>query len=95
MEFDEACPGLTNFELIQERYSQAGYTMPKLIFWNVNGRIGNVPVSADQSNVGLVSGASPAIVKSVLSGKDFTPVGVMKEVLNSERYKQVTSFIER
>ncbi len=95
MEFDEANRGTTNFESMQDLYSQSGYELPKLVFWNVNGRIGNVPVSANQTNVGLVSGASPSIVKSVLSGSDFTPVGIMKDTLNSERYKDVTFFIER
>jgi len=63
--------------------------MPKLAFWNVNGREGNVPVSADTKDIALISGASPAIVKNVLEGKDFTPKGIMLETLMSERYEKI------
>lgn len=89
MEFNSAVRGNTNYEAIEQQYAAAGYTMPKIVFWNVNGRIGNVPVSASQKDVALVSGASPAIVQSVLGGKDFTPRGIMLEALMSDRYKAV------
>jgi len=89
MEFNEACRYRTNFEVIQDKFEAAGYKMPKLAFWNVNGREGNVPVSADTKDVALVSGASPSIVKNVLAGKDFTPKGIMLETLLSERYEKI------
>lgn len=91
MEFNHACRNRTNFEVIQDKFEAAGYKMPKLAFWNVNGREGNVPVSADTKDVALISGASPAIVKNVLSGKDFTPKGIMLETLMSERYEKITA----
>lgn len=87
MEFNPAWMGKTNYETIQMMYENAGYVMPKIAFWNVKGREGNVPVSALTHNVALISGASPAIVKNVLAGKDFTPTGIMLETLNSDRYK--------
>ena len=90
MEFDAACGRHSNYTAIETQYKSAGYPMPKIVFWNVNGRIGNVPVSANQKDVALVSGASPAIVKSVLSGSDFTPTGIMLQTLNSERYAPIT-----
>ena len=89
MEFNSACRYRTNFEAIQDKFEAAGYKMPKLAFWNVNGREGNVPVSADTKDVALISGASPSIVKNVLSGKDFTPKGIMLETLLSERYEKI------
>jgi hypothetical protein len=89
MEFNSACRNRTNFEVIQDKFEAAGYKMPKLAFWNVNGREGNVPVSADTKDVALISGASPAIVKNVLAGKDFTPKGIMLETLLSERYEKI------
>lgn len=91
MEFNHACRNRTNFEVVQDKFEAAGYKMPKLAFWNVNGREGNVPVSADTKDVALISGASPAIVKNVLSGKDFTPKGIMLETLMSERYEKITA----
>lgn len=91
MEFDPAWMGKTNYETIQMMYENAGYVMPKIAFWNVKGREGNVPVNAKAPNVALISGASPAIVKNVLAGKDFTPTGIMLETLNSDRYKVFNS----
>jgi hypothetical protein len=91
MEFNPAWMGKTNYETIQMMYENAGYVAPKIAFWNVNGREGNVPVNAKAPNVALISGASPAIVKNVLAGKDFTPQGIMLETLNSERYKALAN----
>ena len=86
MEFDGGQVHMTNHENISAKYKAAGYTCPKLVYWNVNGRMGNVPVTCSQKKVALVSGASPAVIKGVLTGKDFTPVGIMLETLNNEIY---------
>jgi len=85
MEFDSV-NNVTNYENIVQKYKDAGYKIPKIVFWNVNGREGNVPVNAKQKNVALVSGSSPSIVKSVLTGKNFTPTDIMLETLNAKRY---------
>lgn len=93
MEFDEPDIGgkYTNFEAIKRKFrtysSIYQYEMPKLIFWNLNGRIGNVPVTINDDGVALVSGYSPAIMKSVLTSKVVTPYDVMKETLDLPRYK--------
>jgi hypothetical protein len=89
MEFDN-CGHLTNYKNIVEKYEAAGYVVPKIVFWNVNGREGNVPVACKTPNVGLVSGASPSIVRSVLSGETITPVSIMLRTLNTERYAAVS-----
>ena len=73
------------FEMISRKYEAAGYTMPNIVFWNLNSS-GNVPVSFDQKGVALVSGFSPAIMKSILGGKEFTPEAIMLDTINSERY---------
>ena len=86
MEFDEACEGTTNFDGIRDLYAQAGYQMPSIIFWNVNGRLGNVPVKANTPNTALVSGYSPSILTSILGGKDLTPYSVMMETIGKPRY---------
>jgi len=88
MEFD-MCGNLTNYENIKQKYTNAGYKIPKIIFWNVNGRTGNVPVNSSKKNVALVSGASPSIMKSILNGKDFSPKGIMLETVTSKRYEAI------
>lgn len=89
MEFD-ACSEGTAFNTLQSRFEAAGYQLPKVVFWNINARMGNVPVTQNQENVALVSGFSPNLLKSVLAAKNFTPVGVMLETIMSERYNLVS-----
>jgi hypothetical protein len=89
MQFDE-CTGneSTNFEGIKNKYNRAKYPMPKIIFWNVNAYVNNgSPVTKDEEGVVLVSGGTPAVVKEVLTGESTTPMDLMLEVLNSERYQ--------
>jgi hypothetical protein len=77
----------TNFQAIKQLYKDAGYEMPQLVFWNVMARnTANAPAKATQKDVALVSGFSPAVVKSVLSNKSFTPRDIMLETLMRPRY---------
>lgn len=87
MQFDKACASnqRTNFEQIQKLYKKSGYNIPHLIFWNVAGS-SNVPIQMHDTGTTLVSGCSPSILKSVLSGKNISPLDVMMETLYSERY---------
>lgn len=80
---------LTNYEAIKQQYEIAWYKMPRLVFWNVNGREWNVPVNMNQEWVALISWASPAIMKWLLWWEDFTPIWIMLKTLNSERYKNI------
>ena len=78
----------TLFEYLEEEYKNAGYELPKVVFWNLNA-YNNVPVAFDQRGVALVSGFSPSIMKSVLSSKNFTPYGIMLNTINDERYSVI------
>lgn len=86
MEFNSACRGGSNLDSIRAKYSDAGYKMPEIVFWNVNGRLGNVPASAQDSGIGLVSGFSPSILKSVLQGVIYTPEQLMLDTVDTARY---------
>lgn len=72
-------------EMIERKYREAGYAMPKVVFWNLNAR-DNVPVKFDKHGVALVSGFSPSILRSILAGKEFTPEAIMREAIMIERY---------
>jgi hypothetical protein len=77
--------------MVENMYENAGYTMPKLVYWNLQSRGDkNKPVQFDKSGTCLVSGFSPSILTSLLSGKDMSPVSMMNQVVYSERYKAVT-----
>lgn len=86
MEFDEASEGQTNLDDIRQKYTSAGYTMPEIIFWNVNGRLGNAPAQTHDTGVGLVSGFSPSILKSILKGKVYGPEQLMLDTVMVDRY---------
>ncbi len=89
MEFNSAQNGRTNLDSIREQYKKAKYPMPQLVFWNVNSTQNNLPARADDKGVVLVSGASPSIFTSLLSGKNVTPIDQMLATLNQERYNTV------
>ena len=74
-------------QMIRRKYTEAGYEVPQIVFWNLNAA-DNVPVKFDTKGVALVSGFSPAIMKSVLAADmdGFTPEGIMKKAVMSDRY---------
>jgi len=74
-------------QMIERRYEAAGYTVPKVVFWNLNSS-GNVPVKSDKSGAALVSGFSPSIMASLLGAdvEQFTPEGIMLKTVMSDRY---------
>ena len=75
-------------EMIGHKYNQAGYTLPQIVFWNLNSN-DSVPVKSDQSGAALVSGFSPSIVSSLLSADldQFTPEGIMLRTVMIDKYK--------
>lgn len=87
MEFD-SCAKLTNYETIKRAYKVSGYECPNIVFWNVNGRTNNVPITTNDKGVALISGASPSIIKSVLSNR-INPLDIMNETLDKERYSVI------
>jgi hypothetical protein len=74
------------FEMIGRKYGDAGYDMPKIVFWNLNAAYGNQPVKYDTSGVALVSGFSPALVKGLSNVENFSPESIMLDTIMNERY---------
>jgi hypothetical protein len=87
MQFDQAAPdnSKTTFELIDSKFKAASIKRPDLVFWNVNAK-SDTPVTKDERGTFLVSGASPSILSHALNTEATTPIDLMLEVLNSERY---------
>ena len=78
----------TAMQMIERKFTDAGYTVPQIVFWNLNSS-DNVPVKADKSGAALVSGFSPSIMTSLLAAdlEQFTPEGIMLKTVMSDRYK--------
>lgn len=97
MEFDRAVgrsgwgatPEPTNLEAIRDKYARSGYPMPTVVFWNVNGRLDNVPATFNEDGIGLVSGFSPSILKGILAGDILNPEALMLTVVETERYERI------
>ena len=73
-------------EFIEKEYAAAGYKIPQVVFWNLNARAGNSPVTYNKIGTALVSGFSPSIVKSVLGGEEMTPISIMLKTVMVQRY---------
>jgi len=88
MQFDIAtrCNDKTNFEVIEQKYQEAGYTRPNIIFWNVNASSKNIQVRKDEHGTAMISGFSPAILESILKCEDINPIAVMLEAIGKKRY---------
>jgi hypothetical protein len=88
MQFDR-CASFDDsaMETIKRKFTQNGYEVPAIVFWNINSK-DNVPAKSNQSKVAMVSGFSPAIMKSVLSAdtEKFTPEGIMLNTVMVPRY---------
>jgi len=95
MEFDQAFDSVdqTNYEFVKDMYSKTDYEMPKMIFWNLNARQGNVPVKSDESDTALISGFSPIVLKYILKEGLFTPEDIMNFVISSNRYNSLEEII--
>ena len=92
MEFDSCTENadVTNFELAKRIFAQHGYNLPQVIFWNVDSRNFQQPVTMNEQGVCLVSGISPRIF-AMIKSHDLTPLSFMMSILNSERYKNITA----
>ena len=92
MEFDCCTRGaeMTNFEYAKKIFAEAGYDLPKVVFWNVQSRNKQQPVTQNEQGVALVSGCSPRIFSMLKSGI-LSPLGYMLDILGAERYEKIAA----
>ena len=92
MEID-ACSDINNwsfYDEMKERFENAGYQIPNIVFWNVNSRKDSFHADAHLKGVQLASGQSPSVFKTLVSGQYLTAYEYMVQVLNDERYDCIT-----
>jgi hypothetical protein len=90
MEFDRCADNAdtTNFAYAKSAFAEHGYTLPNVVFWNVDSRNRQQPVTMNEQGVILVSGSSPRVFSMIKSGK-LSPISFMLDTLNSERYEKI------
>ena len=76
----------TIFNAMKKLYSEHGYKLPQIVFWNVNHLSYQVPVTKDEKGAVLVSGFSKNLFNYFIQAGS-TPLEFMKSVLDSERYR--------
>lgn len=77
------------FETIKKRWARYGYTMPKLVFWNVMSRTNTIPLTQNESGLILLSGFSPNSMKMVMTG-ELDPYKALVATITSKRYEPIT-----
>ena len=87
MQFDknEDYGNKTNFQHWKKEYTNAGYKLPTVVFWNLRD-YGNKPVKENTENAVLVSGFSPSMMKSLITGEEVTPLEQMYKTIMDNRY---------
>jgi hypothetical protein len=73
-------------EGIERKWRQAGYQMPNLVFWNVQARQDNIPMTV-KNGISFVSGFSPVLFEQIMKGK--TAFDLMMDKLNDKRYEVI------
>ncbi|MCR5811432.1 MAG: DUF2828 family protein [Lachnospiraceae bacterium] len=92
MEFNSCVrnAGATNFENAKKKYEAHGYKLPNVVFWNVQSRNRQQPVTMNEQGVALVSGCTPRLFSMVASG-NIDPYSFMMEVVGNERYEKIVA----
>lgn len=83
----------THVEMIKNSFQRAGYTVPRIVLWNLRAGYKDFHAKADEEGVVLLSGWSPAILKAIQkSGVEVkTAYQGMRELLDDTRYDAVRS----
>ena len=79
----------TFYDQMAEEFSEAGYQIPSIVFWNVESRHDIYHSDNTRKGVQLVSGQSTSVFKTLMSLVDLNPVEAMEMVINSDRYSHI------
>ena len=87
----------SNFAAIKAKYSAAGVPMPVIVFWRVDVKVAQQPVTKHETGAILINGYSPSILKSILSMdteslESITPLNMMLKTV-AEKYPFVDEIL--
>tara|TARA_R100001163_G_C5067992_1_gene207630 strand:- start:4689 stop:6575 length:1887 start_codon:yes stop_codon:yes gene_type:complete len=93
MQFNQADKNYyTNHEMLKKKWESAGFNLPTIVYWNLNGSSKDCPIDNDQEHgVVLLSGFSPDIMKAIMEDdiKSLTPLKAILRILNVKRYSSL------
>jgi hypothetical protein len=79
------------FDRIREIYFQNNYTLPTIVFWNLDS-YGTFNCKSDNKNVVMLSGFSPSSFEFLMKSgfENVTPEGIMIDTLMKDRYNYLS-----
>jgi hypothetical protein len=89
MEFDQSQEGgmgqwTTEHEKVAKAFSNAGYDVPEIVYWNLQGAQGAKPVKADWEGVALMSGFSSNMLKVFMDNGEVEEEEIVEVEENGE-----------
>lgn len=82
------------FDNIATEFAEAGYKLPRMVFWNVAGSTHNgIPLQQNELGVVLMSGFSVNLLDMVMSGQ-LDPYKAILDIINSPRYQPVEDAVK-
>lgn len=88
----------TSYDYLVRRFKETGlsvcgkpWPIPHIIYWNLRGDTHGYPAEADQQGVTMLSGFSPSLLKTLMSGEDVVgsdEIAVGGEVVNDLKTKK-------
>lgn len=90
MQIDEGSRNDTTFtDTMKEKFKNAGYEMPILVWWNVNASHFVVHSDWNDESVRFVSGHSPVVFKGLCENLGYNAMELILSVLNNKIYDRV------
>lgn len=85
MEFDRGIYSKegTNFKGLKKVFSENGYNLPNIIFWNVAGNTHGIPATMFDNDVSMISGFSTNILNNLLNLENYNPLELMYDKLHT------------
>ena len=77
------------YDKMTHKFEKHGYSIPNVIFWNVNSRSDVFHADSNRKGVQLASGQSITVFKQIMQSAGTTPIEAMMKVLNGDRYKEI------
>ena len=87
----------THFDRMSRKFTDAGYTAPRIVCWNLRAEYKDFHATANQQGVVQLSGWSPAVLKAIQGEgiKVQTPYEGFRKLMDNERYDPVRLVAEK